>query len=65
MPKTSWNDLSVLIHQCKDTLQMAYVIEKQCQKMRERIGVHLEEINKIIEEQEDDEGKTIRETVEC
>jgi len=54
MPAVKWNELNDLIHQCKDTLQIAYVIEIQSRKLRERVGKHLEEINNIILEQADE-----------
>lgn len=47
MPKVKWSELIDIVHDCKNTLQVFYGIEKMCQTVRERMGNELEKLNEI------------------
>ena len=45
MPNVKWSEIDEIIHDCKNTLQVFYGIEKMCQTVRGRMTKELENLN--------------------
>lgn len=51
MPKIKWEEIDVVLHKCKDALNDLHNIGLQHKKMRETLGSLIEELEKVILEQ--------------